>query len=72
MGNTSQVVPNMSNKQRGKGDPRKAWGAQSQSGSGNEGTPRESQDQRPPNFADSNAFGPPLGQRARPNRNAGK
>lgn len=52
-------------KQRGRGDPRNVWG-----GSSDNNTKDKSSEESasPINFADSNSFGPPLGQRARPNR----
>lgn len=68
----------MSQKPRGRNDPRQAWGNQSGGGGGggggNGGNSRRAQPhgQNPPNFADPNAFGPPLGGRARPNRQGGK
>lgn len=67
----------MSQKPRGgRNDPRQqAWGNQSGGGgNGNNGgnSRRAPSGQNPPNFADSNAFGPPLGGRARPNRQGGK
>lgn len=41
--------------------------------SGQNQRPQNNQNQQStPNFADPNAFGPPLGRRARPNRNNGK
>lgn len=64
----------MSQKPRGRNDPRQAWGNQSAGGSGGNGgnARRGPPNQNTPNFADSNAFGPPLGGRARPNRQGGK
>lgn len=70
----------MSQKPRGRNDPRQAWGNQSGGGGGSGGggngnnggnSRRQQPGQNPPNFADSNAFGPPLGGRARPNRQGG-
>lgn len=51
-------------KQRGKGDPRKAWGGQSN----DERNQPPARQANPPNFVASD-FGPPLGQRARSNKN---
>lgn len=67
----------MSQKPRGRNDPRQAWGNQSGGGGGGDGnnggnSRRGPPSQNPPNFADSNAFGPPLGGRARPNRQNSK
>lgn len=70
----------MSQKPRGRNDPRQAWGNQSGGGgggaggggNGGNGGNRRPPGQNPPNFADSNAFGPPLGGRARPNRQGGE
>lgn len=73
----------MSQKPRGRNDPRQAWGNQAGGGNNNNnnggnsrrGPPAQhapSAGAPPPNFADSNAFGPPLGGRARPNRQGGK
>lgn len=71
----------MSQKPRGRNEPRQAWGNQPGGGGNNNGnnSRRGQQGQNAPsaagaapNFADSNAFGPPLGGRARPNRQGGK
>lgn len=54
----------MSHKPRGKGDPpNNNRGNKGGNGNGSGSAP---------NFSDSNAFGPPLGGRAKPNRNAGR
>lgn len=49
-----------SKNQRGRGDPRNVWGDNTKK--------KSSEENSPINFADSTAFGPALGQRARPNR----
>lgn len=69
----------MSQKPRGR-DPKQQWGGGGGGNNNNSGNSRRgpSGQNAPaagaaaPNFTDANAFGPPLGGRARPNRQGGK